>query len=133
MKEDFDVDNVKITERGWAGHFCCSDQCRFRRNTLIEYGGKKWIVSTVGNHRHPQTKELMTIGADRWYETMAFEACDKLGYIDADISKPLVIESECGLYAATEEELYKKYPLADNAANEMHENVVKEMIEKITK
>lgn len=127
------MDNVKITERGWAGHFICSGQCRFRRNTLIEYGNKKWVVSTVGNQWNPQTRELMKIGAYRWYETMAFEAYDKGGYIDADIDKELDIESECGLYAVTKEELYEKYPLADNAANEMHENVVKEMVEKIVK
>lgn len=127
------MDSVKITERGWAGHFICSGQCRFRRNTLIEYGDKKWVVSTVGNQWHPQTRELMKIGADRWYETMAFEACNKLGYIDADVSKELDIESECGIYAATKEELYEKYPLMDNVANEMHENVVKEMVEKIVK
>ena len=127
------MDDVKITERGWAGHFICSGQCRFRRNTLIEYGDKKWVVSTVGNLWHPQTSELMKIGADRWYETMAFEACNIDGYIDADVSKELDIESECGLYAATKEELYEKYPLMDNVANEIHENVVKEMVEKIVK
>lgn len=127
------MDSVKITERGWAGHFICSGQCRFRRNTLLEYKDRKWVVSTVGNLWHPQTGELMKIGADRWYETMAFEACNNLGYIDADVSKELDIESECGLYAATKEELYEKYPLMDNVANEMHEDVVKEMVEKIVK
>lgn len=127
------MDGVKITERGWAGHFCCSGQCRFRRNTLIEYGDKKWVVSTVGNQLNPQTRRLMKIGADRWYETMAFEACDIGGYIEADASKELNIESECGLYAATKAELYEKYPLVDNVANEMHENVVKEMVAKIVK
>lgn len=127
------MDGVKITERGWAGHFICSGQCRFRRNTLIEYGNKKWVVSTVGNQWHPETKEMMKIGADRWYETMAFEAREIFGYMDADIDKEIDIDSECGLYARTKEELYEKYPLIDNVANEMHENVVKEMVEKIVK
>ena len=127
------MNDVKITERGWAGHFICSENCLFRRNTLIEYGDKKWVVSTIGNMWHPVTNKLMTIGLGLWYETKAFEACDIDGYIDADIKKELNIESECGLYAATEEELYEKYPLTDNAANEMHDNIVKEMVEKIIK
>ena len=125
------INGVNVTERGWAGHFICSGQCRFRRNTLLEYKNKKWIVSTVGNMWHLDTNELMKIGYDRWYETMVFEACDDNGYIDADVSKEIDIESECGLYAASKEELYEKYPLPDNTANDMHENVVKELIEKI--
>ena len=125
------INGVNVTERGWAGHFICSGQCRFRRNTLLEYKDKKWVVSTVGNQWHPETKDMMKIGADRWYETMAFEAREIYGYMDADIDKEINIDSECGLYASTSEELHEKYPLVDNVANDMHETVVKELIEKI--
>ena len=99
------IDGVKITERGWAGHFICSDMCKFRRNTLLEYGDKKWIVSTVGAMPQSETMRKIpefcskngfeTIGLGRYYETMAFEAKpikNEEGvviYYDADVKKQI--------------------------------------------
>lgn len=126
--------NIKIEERGWPGHFCCSCNCRFRRNTLISKDDKHWVVSTVGNYvaLNPLTKkvEIQTIGLDRWYETKAFEALDDI-YKDADVECEIDFISEWGLFAKDVDEFLKKYPYPDLAANEMHDNVVKELILKI--
>ena len=81
---------VKITESGWAGHFCCAYMCRFRRNTLIEYQNKKWIVSTVGEMYNLLNK-LSTVNEDNYYETVAYEAKNNKGYLEIDISKPIYI------------------------------------------
>lgn len=120
---------VKITERGWAGHYICADRCRFRRNTLVEYGEKKWVVSTVGNLIIDG--KLEQVGLDRYYETMAFEAEINGEYIDADVEKQIFFENDWGLWADTEKEFCQKYPFADNDANDMHEKIVDELKAKI--
>lgn len=121
--------SVKRTERGWAGHFICSDRCKFRRNTLLEYGGRAWVVSTVGCLVIEGTVE--EIGLDRYYETMAFEAKKARGYIDADVSNPIVFDSPWALCAHTWEDLLSEYPDVDNEANDMHENAVDELMVRI--
>ena len=125
---------VKRTERGWAGHFICGDRCRFRRNTLIEYGDKKWVVSSVGAMYlfNPLTRksELDSVGYERWYETMAFVARDD-EYNDADVSQEIHFESEWGLFGADKDDFLKNHPMADMEANEMHEKVVEELMKKI--
>ena len=125
---------VKRTERGWAGHYICANYCRFRRNTLLEYGNKKWVISTVGNCVMPNVTtskiKLTEIGCDRYYETMAFVAKDDK-YNDADVFNEIEFDSEWGLFAGSPEEFIAIYPNADNNANEMHEKVVEELMIKI--
>ena len=132
------MEEVKRTERGWAGHYICSRDCLFRRNTLLEYGNKKWIVSTVGCQicrydLSPYYKigDIMSIGASRWYETMAFESSyDE--YDDADITKEIQFKGDWSIWGETWEDVMKKYNQhPDIAANEMHETVVNELKEKI--
>lgn len=122
---------VKRTERGWVGHFILGDKCKFHRNTLLECGNKKWVVSTVGACMIDGRIE--TIGANRWYETMAFEAKCVDGYWEADCEKEIPFDSECGLYAESWSELNEKYPCVDNVANAMHERVVDELSKKIVR
>jgi len=120
---------VKRTERGWAGHFCCCDRCLFRRNTLLELGEVKIVVSTVGlmrniHQEHPESIELKfeRVGCDRYYETMAFHAQDEK-YSDADVSRQISFESDWRINKID----------AEIEANEMHERVVKEMSDKMDK
>ena len=133
------INGVEITERGWAEHFICADSCKFRRNTLLEYKDKKWIVSTVG--AMPQSEIMKkypefcskngfeTIGCDRYYETMAFEAepvKNKDGiiiYYDADVGKQIYFDSDWAISDCNFE--------TDKQANEMHDKVVEELIKKI--
>lgn len=133
------VDGVKITERGWAGHLICSISCNFKRNTLLEYKDKKWVVSTVG--AMPESKIMkkypelcsengfQTIGAGRYYETMAFEAKpitnedSYIIYYDADVEKQIDFDSDWAISDCNFE--------TDKQANEMHDKVVEELIKKI--
>lgn len=117
---------IKVTERGWAGHYIASSYCRFRRNTLLEFGEKRIVVSTVGNYVPPIVhrdidKNIQTnIGAfDRKYETMCFEANWDGTYWDANVSKQIDFKSKWALCELSFE--------SDQKANDMHEKVVEEM------
>lgn len=110
--------NIVITERGWAGHFCLADQCLFRRNTLIECGEKRVVVSTVGNcHPHSMKGKLHYIGWDKAvYETLVFQAQLVGKYWEADIMEELdgVRLRESQIESGKD----------DLMANEMHEKMV---------
>ena len=115
---------MKTTERGWSGHFCCAERCRFRRNTLIEHGDIKIVVSTVGLMPKLDGKGWETIGVDRHYETMAFHAdYSDTRYHDADVSKQISFDSE---WAISEVD-------ADDRANGMHDTAVKEICKRLRK
>jgi len=118
---------MKIIERGWPGHFICVDKCFFRRNTLIDKGRKKIVVSTVGG----MTKKdggFETIGAfGRYYETMAFEAKKVDGYWEANVSKEVEFNNQWSICADSVEQLPDG---VDNVANSMHDTIVKELSEE---
>ena len=123
MKE-CNIQEVKRTERGWAGHFICSNMCLFRRNTLLEFEDKKWVVSTVGRFISSINRiEPIGVG-NRYYETMAFKgSLDKDGYIDANVSEPIDFESNWAINDIKDD--------SEQRANDMHEKVVEELIKKI--
>lgn len=107
---------VKRTERGWAGHFICADQCLFRRNTLLEYENIKIVVSTVGRlfAKRQGRMGIVTVGCERYYETMAFYSNpNDTVYHDIDVER--YIELGCD---------WQLNEIDDNKANNMHEMVV---------
>lgn len=117
---------IKRTERGWAGHFICSDRCKYHRNTLLEYKSLKVIVSTVGAFvRRLDGKTLNKIepigSIDRFYETMAFRARKDDCYWEIDVCNEIGFDSNWAICAESAEDL----PInIDNLADEMHENVL---------
>lgn len=115
---------AKATERGWAGHYCCSGDCLFRRNTLVESDEESVIVSTIGHRRHHG--ELEEIGIDRYYETMVFESV-KHHYVDINPSKQINTPSNIK-WSINKEELDQNINVIDNIANNMHEAMVKYFI-----
>jgi hypothetical protein len=117
------------TERGWAGHFICASDCLFRRNTLIERGRKKIVVSTVGAMLPRDAESIKPVGAfGRYYETMAFRAKKKDGYWEIDASNQIDFESNWSICADSVDKLPK---CVDVLADEMHENVVKELMDRL--
>ena len=120
---------VKRTERGWAGHFICSDRYNFRRNTLLEYEGEFIVVSTVGRMviEYVGHSALDTVGLDRYYETMAFYSdTSDMEFHDIDVKRQIYLGCDWALNE-----------IDDNKANDMHEKAVdwvsRQMVEhKIT-
>lgn len=116
---------VKRTERGWAGHFICAHHCMFRRNTLLECGDIKIVVSTVGMMRDIRAKnehKFETIGINRYFETMAFHAKPQdTRYHDADVTREVRFESPWAIDKLD----------ADDRANDMHEAAVAEIANKL--
>ncbi len=117
---------VKRTERGWAGHFICADRCMFRRNTLLEYGDIKVVVSTVGLMKDPRDGgQWSELGHKRYYETMAFHSDpNDTRYHDANVSRGEIrFKSPWSIDCLD----------ADDKANLMHEMVVGELTERLEK
>jgi hypothetical protein len=125
-----ELTEVIRTERGWAGHFCAASNCRYRRNTLLELGEVKVIVSSVGCYVYDGS--IQKIGHNRYYETMVFYAQPLAknidGYIEADVTREIHVESERGIYGEMECDLSRT---VDMDMDKIHEGVVEEMIMKI--
>ena len=113
---------VKRTERGWAGHFCCSYRCEYHRNTLLEYNGIKVVVSTVGRLRKDMVSNTYEdLGYKRYFETMAFMANEDDKYNDADVEREISFDANWCLPS----------PYMELEADAMHEDVVMELSKRL--
>lgn len=113
---------VKRTERGWAGHFCCSYRCEYHRNTLLEYNGMKVVVSTVGRLRKDMISGTYEdLGYKRYFETMAFMANEDDKYNDADVEREIQFDAKWSLPS----------PDMELEADAMHEDVVIELSKRL--
>ena len=113
---------VKRTERGWAGHFCCSYRCEYHRNTLLEYNGMKVVVSTVGRLRKDMFSDTYEdLGYKRYFETMAFMAKEDDKYNDADVEREISFDAKWSLPS----------PDMELEADAMHEDVVTELSKRL--
>lgn len=105
---------MRTIEQGWAGHFCGGNQCRFRRNTVID---EKIIVSTVGDWRPvSRLDEVQPVGNGRFYETMVFIAKKEGNYYHADIGRQIDFEGQWTISEFNED--------SDFLANKMHDSIV---------
>lgn len=113
------------TERGWGAHFCLADRCAFRRNTLLECGDQRIVVSTVGAMSSLDGTCYDAIGHNRHFETMAFHAVWEDPYWDVDVMRQL--EMPC---ASTLSGVQRN---SDSLANEMHEAAVSQFMEALAR
>ena len=122
---------VKVTERGWAGHFEDADRCAYHRNTLVEYDDRKIVVSTVG--RYQVRGRIVEIDYERWFDTKVCVAVQTAKYLEPDMKKEIHLDCDTAMYADNFSDLLKEHPEGiDNAADRMHEEAVKEVVKKIT-
>lgn len=117
---EFYTDVVK-TERGWAGHFIGGHDCLFRRNTLLEKGDTRYIVSTIGAYIPVEGEGCVKVNSFGYYETVIFEAMLEDGYWDINVEKEISPPDECAWYIENLEQN------SDNEANAMHEKMVDEI------
>jgi len=133
---------ISRTERGWAGHFICGHRCRYHRNTLLEKGKVRVVISTVGAMyiRKPITRTMPksvytelshdetidTIGHNRYYETMVFMAKKEGKYWEADVTREVPFYSNWALDRWDDDDI-------DLQADRMHEAVVDEITNMIRK
>lgn len=116
VRNDHEIKS-KTTERGWPGHFILCDRCMFRRNTLVEFGDQRVVVSTVGRMWSKDRSQLETVGHEKHFETTAFPAIMKNGYWEADTCNEIELMDQ-------KSHIFGDEPERSGEANDMHDDYV---------
>ena len=117
------------TERGSAAHSARAGQCRYHRNTLLQCGNSRYVVSTIGDCRLPNDC-IVAVGIQprRYYESKAFRARREGICWNADPNRAVEIEGRWAIVARTAVDL----PCDDDShADAMHEAAVEEIAAKL--
>ena len=113
---------VRRTERGWKGHFVGAHKCHFSRNTLLEFGTSKLVISTVGAYL--PSEDYVTLDSNgNYFETKVFWSDYDPPYFDASVGQEIHPDSPTGV---------KKLD-GEIEADKMHEKVVREISKKLRK
>lgn len=118
---------IKRTEQGWKGHYICAHQCLFGRNTLLVLEDIRIVTSTVGlrlktdHGKYQGHEKFEEIGCETYFETRVFHAKAGNKFNDPDIEKEISFNSQWRINKID----------GEIEANQMHEDVVSEIITKI--
>jgi len=122
---------VKVTERGWMGHFPYSGEYYYTRNTLVEGENDSVVVSSIGNYRPRSVTKIEPLEkvVHTYYETVVFGAIAVGEYIEADFRDRRTVKGERQI--VTDDP--NKLPMdVDNLADKMHDNTVSEFVELLS-
>jgi hypothetical protein len=118
---------VTITERGWPGHLICADRCCFRRNTLVEFGRRRFVVSTVGAMKVSPSTGYEEIAHNRYFETLVFRAKRNGIYWDANTGQRISLGDSSPAWCLTEPPTFT----SDAKADAMHDAIVQEIAKRL--
>ena len=119
------------TERGFLAECISGRNCRYHRNTLLQNGARRVVVSTIGDRPGLGRRgayEAMALSGRRYYETEVFDACKIGANWNADTSRVVRFNSTSAITASDPnglpEDVYSQ-------ADAMHEAAVEEIAAKL--
>lgn len=117
---------IQVKERGWPAHFVLADKCTFTRNTLLQHGQNRVVISSVGCllSSYKSDAEIEMIGSGRYYEVKAFVAIWEDNVWAADVQKQIDLECNQVITEMTDDSHIKADLMHDEAVAEVMMNLL---------